>query len=230
MELSVRLQMNADLVPEGTGVGDIGCDHGYVSIYLARHKGCSRVIAMDVNQGPLGIARKNIERASLSGCIECRLSDGMEKLLPGEVDVLLIAGMGGMLICQILKKYPAVLKEVQTLVLQPQSDIAQVRKCIHELGFFIEKEKVCRDAGKYYFAFRAVRGYEKIEYTEAEYHYGRLLLQEKNRTYQEYLLSEKAKTEHIREQLASKDTKNAKERIQELSHILNRIDEALSCF
>lgn len=230
MELSKRLQMNVDLVPQGYGVGDIGCDHGYVSIYLARNRRCEKVIAMDVNPGPLKIAERNIRRASLSDSIECRLSDGLKKLSPGEVDTLLIAGMGGMLICRILKECPAILDEVETLVLQPQSDIAEVRKCVHALGYVIDKESVCVDAGKYYFAIRAIRGIESESYTEEEYRYGRLLTQEKSRVYREYLLREKSKNEHIRQQLNRKHTQNAKERTLEISHILNQIDRILEKF
>lgn len=230
MELSTRLQMNADLIPECAGVGDIGCDHGYVSIYLAESRRCRRVIAMDVNPGPLRIAKKNIERAGLSDCIECRLSDGMEKLLPGEADTLLIAGMGGMLMCRILEEYPAVLEKVGTLILQPQSDLEQVRRCVHVLGYYIDEEAVCEDGGKYYFAIRAVRGDETAGYTEEEYRYGRLLPQKKNRVYKEYLLREKKKKEHIRTQLKNKHTQNAKERAQEISHILNEIDRVLNVF
>lgn len=227
MELSKRLQMNVDLVPSGTGVGDIGCDHGYGSIYLAKNRRYKKVVAMDVNPGPLQIAKKNIERAGLSEVIECRLSDGLQKLHPGEVDILMIAGMGGMLICRILKEYPVVLEQVGTLVLQPQSDLAEVRKCVHALGYRIDMESVCVDAGKYYFSIRAVRGDEEDTYTEKEYRYGRLLIKEKNEVYREYLSQEKRKKEHIRQQLTCKQTQNAKERALAISHILDEIDEIL---
>lgn len=78
IELSARMAMNASLVPDGAKVADVGCDHGYVSLYLASKKACKKVIAMDINEGPLSHARKNIEKAGLSDCIDCRLSDGMQ--------------------------------------------------------------------------------------------------------------------------------------------------------
>lgn len=230
MELSGRLQMNADLIPEGSAVCDIGCDHGYVSIYLAQKEICSRIIAMDVNPGPLEKAKKNIEQAGCSGRIDCRLSDGMENLMPGEADTLLIAGMGGMLISRILEEHKEILEKVQTLVLQPQSDLAKVRKTIHMLGFWLEEERICKEGGKYYFAFRARRGREGKPYTQAEYEYGRILAQRGDLLYGEYLSAEKDKTEHIRDKLRHTKTESAKERIKELTHILNGISETQRCF
>ena len=230
MELSIRLQMNVDLVPEGSSVADIGCDHGYGAIYLAEEKKCVRVIAMDVKQGPLDMAEKNISRTGLSDIIECRLSNGMEKLQPGEVDTLMIAGMGGMLVCQILQGKPEVLSKIETLVLQAQSDVKELRKLLPKLGFRIDEEKMCKDAGKYYLAIRALRGVEENPYTEAEYEFGRYLPAAKDSLYHTYVLQEKEKLEHIREQLKKKKTKKAEERIAEITHTLMEITQILEVY
>jgi len=230
MELSIRLQMNVDLVPEKCTVADIGCDHGYGAIYLAENKNCTRVIAMDVKQGPLDMAEKNISRAGLSDIIECRLSNGMEKLQPREVDTLMIAGMGGMLVCQILQGKPEVLSKIQTLVIQAQSDLKELRKLLPKLGFFIDKEAMCKDAGKYYLAIRALRGVEENPYTEAEYEFGRYLPAAKDSLYHTYVLQEKEKLEHIREQLKKKKTQKAEERIVEITHTLMEITQILEVY
>ena len=94
MELSKRMKNNACLVDQGSMAADIGCDHGYVSIFLVQERKCKKVIAMDIGKGPLSQAQKNIEAAGLQDKIQCRLSNGMEKLTPGEVDTVLVAGMG----------------------------------------------------------------------------------------------------------------------------------------
>ena len=70
IELSARMAMNASLVPDGAKVADVGCDHGYVSLYLASKKACKKIIAMDINEGPIAHARENIEKAGLSDCID----------------------------------------------------------------------------------------------------------------------------------------------------------------
>lgn len=228
MELTKRLKMNVDLVPKGARVGDIGCDHGYVSIYLVQEKSCPYVAAMDVNQGPLAMAKKNIRRAGLTDRIELILSDGMEKLREEKVDTLLLAGMGGMLMCRILQQYPEKMKHIQCMILQPQSDLAQVRKLVHRLGFYLDQESACTDAGKFYIAMRAVRGKEIVPYTETEYAYGRLLSRQGNQEYKEYLLCEMKKLENIKNRLQAQQTGQGKARIQELTHILEQMSETLS--
>ena len=129
------MQMNATLVPDGARVVDIGCDHGYVAMWLAKEKKCPVVIASDVNAGPLKRAEKNIKEAKLDHLIETRLSDGFSAITPGEVDTAVIAGMGGMLMCEILSGGMKVIKEMNCLVLQPQSDIGEFRRWLRENGF-----------------------------------------------------------------------------------------------
>lgn len=223
IELSKRMKMNADLVPQGCSLADIGCDHGYVSIYLARQKRCQKIVAMDVKQGPLTIAKRNIERANLQQEITCRLSDGLTALAPKEVDAVLIAGMGGMLICHILQAKPEVLEGIHTMVLQAQSDWAALRRTIWDLGFSIEEEQACVDAGKYYFAIRAVRGAEHMPYTEEEITYGRLLPQERNKLYLRWLQKEKEKKQEVLFRLQKNETESAQKRMAELRRELDCI-------
>lgn len=216
IELSKRMKMNADLVPEGCFLADIGCDHGYVSIYLARKKRCARILAMDVNPGPLAIARAHIQQENLQESIFCRLSDGLSALAPGEVDTVLLAGMGGILICRILEAKPEVLTGIDTLILQAQSDWGMVRQTIWKLGFMIDEEQVCQDAGKYYLVIRAIRGKEQKSYTEEEVTYGRLLPQRKDKRYEQWLQKEKKKREAVLHELQKHETKNSLKRISEL--------------
>ena len=102
MELSKRLAAVAAMVTKGNIVCDVGCDHGYVSIYLVREKISPRVIAMDVRPGPLAQAKEHILMYGLSDYIETRLSDGVDALNEGEADTLILAGMGGRLMEGIL--------------------------------------------------------------------------------------------------------------------------------
>ena len=230
IELSARMAMNASLVPDGAKVADVGCDHGYVSLYLASKKACKKVIAMDINEGPLSHARKNIEKAGLSDCIDCRLSDGMQALNQGEVDTVLIAGMGGMLVCRILEQSPEVMQEVSTLVIQAQSDLYEVRKMIHKIGFFIENEKFCMDAGKPYLVMRAVRGEEKTPYEPAEYEYGRLLPEVSDTAYRKFLLDERDKKMKLQETLNMQKTSGAGARVEELTEEITGLNWILNKF
>ena len=95
MELSRRLYAVASLVTEGASVADVGTDHGYIPIYLMQKNIASKVIALDINGGPLERARMHIIGYNLKGQIETRLSDGLSAVQPGEVDTMIAAGMGG---------------------------------------------------------------------------------------------------------------------------------------
>ena len=150
---------------------DIGCDHGFTSIYLIEQGLADHVIAMDINEGPLERAREHVTESGLTEQIELRLSDGAKKLTPGEADTLLISGMGGALICKILEDSPEVVERAQELVLSPQSEWSVVRHYLHEHGFMIAGEAMVLDQGKYYLILRAVPGQEHYS-DEMEYIYG----------------------------------------------------------
>lgn len=140
----------ADLVPRGVSVCDIGCDHGFVAIYLVQEHICPKVIAMDINRGPLSRAKEHIESAGLSSYIETRLSDGMEKLNIGEAECIIAAGMGGRLIVKILEDHPEKCRSLRFLVLQPQSELSFVRRYLRQEGLVIRKEDMVLEDGKFY--------------------------------------------------------------------------------
>jgi len=148
MQLSLRLKTVADSVTGGSRVADVGCDHAYIAIHLAENNIAPRVIAMDVNKGPLSKARDNIELRGLKDRIETRLSDGLARLTPGEADTVVIAGMGGALMARILTDGETDLNEVKELILQPQSEIFLVRRYLHENGYRIESEKMEKEDEK----------------------------------------------------------------------------------
>lgn len=191
MQLSERLQAVVNLITKGAKVADIGCDHAYLSIYMVEENLASKVIAMDVNKGPLERAKENIKQYHFENQIETRLSDGLMALEPGEVDTLLIAGMGGALMQRILTGKREVLKQVKELVLQPQSEIREMRFFLEEIGFHIIKEDMVMDAGKYYVILKARRedNYPKIE-KEVYYRYGEYLLTNKHVILERYLNKE----------------------------------------
>lgn len=173
MELSKRLQAVADLLDCHERIADIGCDHGFVSIYLIESKKACKCLAMDVNKGPLERAKDHIMEKRLSTYIETRLSngakeiryikeeDGTEKL---EVDAALIAGMGGRLMIQILEDSLDKFQSMKEFVLQPQSEIAKVRQFIRIMGYHIEKEDMVLEDGKYYPMMKAVRGKTETDF------------------------------------------------------------------
>lgn len=206
MELSKRLQAVADQISEGSTVADVGCDHGYVSIYLIREGIAKKVLAMDVKEGPLSRASLNIQAERLTNYIETRLSDGLLAVGEKEVDSVICAGMGGRLTVKILTDGAAVVKNVKELVLQPQSELHLVRNYLYEIGFQIIKEVMVLDEGKYYQIIKAVpaTGEMPAPLTQIEAQYGPCLLKERNLVLKEFLLLEKAKYEQIISNLKEK--------------------------
>lgn len=155
-KLSKRLQAAADFVTPGNRVADIGTDHGFLPVYLVQSGRCPAAAAMDLREGPLKRAQEHIEEAGLAGRIQVRLSDGMQMLSEGEADSVVIAGMGGLTVIQILSEGLNLLPGLKELVLGPQSDIAKVRRWLREHNIYIDKEDLVLETGKFYPVLHAV--------------------------------------------------------------------------
>ena len=224
MILSKRMQMVVNLLPKGLPVADVGCDHGFVSIYLVENNMSERVIAMDVNQGPLSRAKKHIEEHHLQEKIELRLSDGLLAVKENEIDAAIIAGMGGRLVLKILTDSLDLVKRMQCLVLQPQSDIDFVRHTLCELGFSFLKEDMVEEDGKYYPSFLvAYTGRDGSKLQRVEEYFGPILLKEKNEVLKAYLNRELAKYTEIEKQITEPGNGNTTvmERIQLIEEAFN---------
>lgn len=198
MELSNRLYAIAKMVSKHSKVADIGCDHGYLSIYLEKEKQCERVIAMDVNHGPLDRAQKNIQRYGLDQTIQTRLSDGAKALHANEVNTLICAGMGGLLMKKILADVDLNYLGIEQLILQPQSQAQILRLFLREIGFAIIDEDALFEDHKYYQIIHARRMNTIInDGSHLDDYFGPVLLQTKNPVLLTYLHQELAKIEAI---------------------------------
>ncbi len=150
MNLSERLVRIASFVPPGLVVADVGTDHALLPIFLVSNNISPRVIASDLAQGPLGFARSNVEHYGLGDKIMLKLGNGLEPFSPGEVQVVIIAGMGSIKILEILNGSPAVLKNIQRLILQPQRGADMVRRWLLEHRWQIIDEDLLLEQGNYY--------------------------------------------------------------------------------
>lgn len=154
--MSRRLQALADMVTPGSRVADVGCDHGFVSVYLVLKGISPRVYAMDINKGPLLRAREHIAEYGLEAYIETRLSNGVEALQPGEAQTLLCAGMGGRLMQKILTEGGRTVRSMRELILQPQSEQEAFRRFLRISGYLITAENMIYEEGKFYPMMKAV--------------------------------------------------------------------------
>ena len=150
MRLSDRLESIIELVPRGEICADIGCDHGFTSIELISRGISPRVYASDLCEGPLASARENVRSAGLEDKISLRISDGFDAYKPGEVSTAVIAGMGGVLIRDMLIKGKECVMKMGAFVVQPQSNIPEFRNFLRLNGYEIERNEIVLDAGKYF--------------------------------------------------------------------------------
>ena len=152
--LSPRLLACAGLVAQGDRVADIGCDHGYLGIYLL-HNGIARsVIASDVNEQPLQSALRNAHKFGVQKHMTFYLSDGVRNI-PREFDTLVCAGMGADTMISILEAAPWLRKDQYRLILQCQSKTPMLRQYLSEQGWRITEETVLRD-GKFLYTVMEV--------------------------------------------------------------------------
>lgn len=232
MELSKRLAAVVHLVTRGNSVADVGCDHGYLSIYLRENEISPRVIALDVNQGPLAKAMEHIAKYGCSG-IETRLSNGLDQLQRNEVDTIICAGMGGRLILGILEHDLDYARSVEECILQPQSELSVVRQQLVEWGFHLVEEDMIYEDGKYYSILK-VSGRNcksRVVYTKTQYEYGPLLLSQQNPCLHTYLRERRCHYEKLIKELSIINrTQTQTQRIGQLEEELERIIEALKSY
>jgi tRNA (adenine22-N1)-methyltransferase len=185
MELSPRLLKIASLIPNGETLADVGTDHGYIPLYLFQNDVISYAIAMDVNPMPLKRAEDNICAAGYGNKCEFRLSDGLEKLSEGEVTSVVIAGMGGLLMIDIIMRGMSVINDDTKLFLQPMIAAPELRLFLFENGFTIENEYVIQEENKFYNIIRALRGTSK--YNDEDIYIGRNVKKNSPDVFGEYI-------------------------------------------
>ena len=224
VKLSNRLLAVASFVTDGNILADVGTDHGYIPIYLMQEKRIHKAIAMDINAGPLQRAKEHIELYGLKDYIETRLSDGVAALVPGEVDTVLVAGMGGGLVIHILEEGEEGCMQAKELVLQPQSELERVRAYLWSNGYVILEEDMVLEDEKFYPMMRVA--YENVIDTECARNllfcrYGKQLLEQKNTILKEYLKREEKLYTGILENLSRTAVSDkTKERMMEVEEVL----------
>lgn len=218
VQLSERLTAIAEMVTEGNRLVDVGCDHGYLPVYLMLQHKIPRAIATDVGKGPLTRAQEHIAQYHMEAYIETRLCNGLSEIRSGEGDTLVIAGMGGPLMERILSEGRHALPGFQELILQPQSDIPHFRRFVMQNGYQIIQEEMILEDGKFYPIIKAVpyEGERPAVWSRAEEMFGRLLLERKHPVLKLYLERELRIRSEISAQLESASGDAVKKRGMEV--------------
>ena len=181
MKLSKRLETVASMVTKGNRAADVGCDHGFVPIFLVESGISPLAVAADVRPGPLSRAKEHIKEHRLEEKIQTRLSDGLANIKPGEADSLIMSG--------------------KELILSPQSELFDVRRYLVSNGYLIEYEHMLCDEGKFYFIFHVLVKKDEREWSEEEYRYGKDICKDDMKTFLAYLEKEERQYEQILEKM-----------------------------
>ena len=229
--MSKRIEKLVELFPGARSVADIGCDHGYTSILLAKAGKAEKIIACDIGQAPLESAKKNILHEGLTDRIECRLGDGLKPIKPFEVEAVLLSGMGGPLMRQILEKR---IEEFSFAVLSPQSDFANFRRFLFD-KMDILKEEYLEESGKFYRLFLAgkkrdlhkvikepgeIEKEKRFSKSAVEWEYGWIPLQKKDPVLKRMLEKEERLYREVFE----------KKQVDEVREKLSLVEKALSFY
>ncbi len=134
----------------GHTVADIGCDHGKLAVYLGLQSAIPRVIAADVRPMPLARAKGLVQQNAIGHKVECRLGDGLACLAEGEATEIIIAGMSGQTIQQIMERCPWAAAEGNHFILIPTTRHTQLRKWLYQAGYALQREVPVYENGRYY--------------------------------------------------------------------------------
>ena len=217
--MTPRLLAVAELVKKTYSVADIGTDHAYVPMYLILSGKCEKALAMDINIGPLLRAEENVRKFALEEKIFTRLSNGLENISDGEVDTVVIAGMGGILINNIIENDKERLTSIKRFVLQPMTAVEETRKYLSKNDFVIENERLAKEGDKIYTIISAVRGEMKTE-KEIYFHIGKSLIENKDKFLSELIDGKIYEYEKAVNSIQNTDNEEAKKRAEYFMELL----------
>lgn len=218
IKLDSRLSMVASLVREGSITADVGTDHAYLLCYLIEKGICPKGIASDLRKGPLENARQTVIDCGISDKVELILSDGLQNIPENSADDIVMAGMGGILITEIIEKAKWVYNEKINIVAQPMTHGEVLREFFCKNGFRITKEKTATDGKRFYVALSAVYSGEKSDYGKAYYYLGELLKNndETTKQYIEKLIFTLEKKLSAQKSAGIEDKENLEDLIKEI--------------
>ena len=185
ISLSPRLLLCSQFVKSGDRVADVGCDHGYLGIYLLKKNIAAYVFASDINPGPLASAVRNAEKYGVSERISFHLSAGVKEV-PKNFDTMICAGMGADTMVSILEDAPWLKSKKYRLILQCQSKTALLRSYLWANDWDIRQEKAVKDGRFVYTVMEVVRG-DFTPSNSGELYFSPALCAEESEETREYL-------------------------------------------
>ena len=221
LTLQPRLALLASLVPQGASIADVGTDHGYLPVYLLQKGAIAHAIASDINALPLEHARRTAAEYGVTQGIDFRLCAGLDDIAPQEVDTVVIAGMGGETIIEILKNAPWTREK--TLLLQPMTKPELLRVWLTENSYAVTREHLVRDKDTLYAVLIATGG-ESAPLTAAQAYCGAASVRDP--LYGDYAQERIAKLTRAAAGLRGSKRADREARIAELEAIIEELKQS----
>ncbi|MGN1033891.1 MAG: tRNA (adenine(22)-N(1))-methyltransferase [Intestinibacter sp.] len=229
MKLTDRLLKIASLVDKDKKIADIGTDHGYIPVYLLTKNIINYAILGDINKGPLENAKKEVVKNNLSDKVDLRLGSGIEVLRPNEVDQIIIAGMGGILINDILKANEPVAHSAEKLILQPMQSPEELRKFLYQNGYEILDEYLVREDHRLYeIIVCKYQGLNPREINSIYYEVGEKLVEKNDPLLEDFIKNKIRINENILKKLEGKEGGLVEDRKAIINKKLNDLNSLLS--
>lgn len=216
MNISNRLKTIADMIDSNYHVIDVGCDHALLDVYLTLNKKI-KCTAIDNKEKVINYSKENIEKYNLTSKIELILNDGLENIKIHDDDVVVLAGLGTKTILNIIAN-----KNIKHLIVQSNDDVYNLRYQLTKLNYKVIDEKIVYEKKKYYTIIKLEKG--KAKYSKKELEYGPILLKEKNKVFDKYLIKRIDYFEMLLKQVPQKyiiRKLKIKSKIKKLKAILN---------
>ena len=222
--LSIRLKKIYDIMPECNCFADIGTDHAYLPVYMCAMGKCKTAIASDIVSGPLERANATILKFGMSDKISVRLGPGVSTLSSDEADVVSIAGMGGLIIAQILEQGRYVLKNATKIIVQPMTAVEDLREYLYKNNWNIEQEYLVKENDKLYniLSISSSDSNTAFEPGDIDIFIGRHLIEDKPDLYNEYLERKIFKLDKMIAGLKKSSSENSADKIKECEVLLNK--------
>lgn len=222
--LNPRLKKIAELVPKNTCTADIGTDHAYIPIVLVKNGIANRAIASDIKKGPLMRAEDNIRKYALTDKIETRLGPGLETLTPGDAEVIIIAGMGGILMGDILEQSREVTNSAKLLILQPMTAVPELREYLSGNGYEISAEYLEAEEEKLYNIIVA-KPHGNTEYSQKEMYLGKYLEKTSPLLFERYKKAVLTKLNKRLEGLKKSQSDESKEELKSIAELIETLSK-----
>lgn len=225
IKLSKRLNKIAELVDFGASVIDVGTDHGYVPNFLCENKISSDIIATDISNNSLQKSIELTKELENEKYIRNILANG---IIDEKRDNIIIAGLGGIQIAEIINNSIEIAKNANKLILQPMQKTQILRRELNNLGFKIIDEYIIYEDDRYFeiIVARFLKGVKRETFKDEDYYFSKKLIEKKDKTYLKFLLDKKNYLENI---LQNFDPNNlrTKKRSDEIKSLILKIEEAI---